>query len=463
MGSSTSNMAHKKQQKLDDTHTGSEPSKADIATSPVPLKQYDTNSKSKCFELFVYSYINTVEKECKLFMTVADGIKETIFQFYATQIIVIKNGSDNLRIGFGADNDNMPKYTLPSIVGVPRHPGVMIGLDNKDCYIAQEATQKRGILSLKYPIERGIITDWDKMQKLWNESFKLLNTEDEYNDAKCNVLLTEKANNSKANRERMAQIMFEQFNVDGIVIVVDAVLSLYATNRTTGCVINSGKEVTHIVPIHDGIVLNDNVSVLDIGGKNIIEYFARLTESRGYSFATASEMEIAKDLVKKCMYVCKDIDAEYDKCALSTEIQKNYQLPDGQIITIDISRFKSTEPLFQPNYIGLDTKGIHELLFDSIMKCDEYLRPNMCNNILLSGGNMKYDGMKDRLEYELLNIAQEGTKINIINVEDKELLSFVGGSILSSTTLFQKLLITKEEYNDIGGKIVHNRQQCKWS
>jgi len=372
------------------------------------------------------------------------------------QSIVIDNGSGVIKAGLSGENQ--PSVKFPSVVGFPRSDKTMIGSETKKEYIGDEAQKMRGVLNLKFPIESGIVNSWENMEKVWEYCF---NNELRVDPSEHRVLLTEAPMNPKANREKMTQLMFETFQVRGLYVAIQAVLSLYANGRTTGLVVDSGDGVTHTVPVYEGFSIPHAVRKNYIAGRAITDHLVNLLSADGIveQGGKSAWSQIVRTIKEKTCYIATDLTEEQAKADSSTETTTTYELPDGSTVNINKPRFQAPEALFNPGLIkeGDEAEGMHQMAFSSITDCDLDIRTDLYSNVILSGGSTMYKNLPDRLTAELDKLCPQQGVVKVIAGADRYYSVWTGGSTLSSLSTFESQWITAEEYEENGAEIVHRK------
>ena len=367
------------------------------------------------------------------------------------QAIVIDNGSGVCKAGFS--QEDKPRCCFPSIVGYIKENLQMVYFNPKEFYIGEEAQKYRGNLELNYPIEHGMIKNWNDMEKIWNNTFV---NEFRVDPSNHPVLISEAPLNQKMDREKIMTIMFETFNVPQSYISIQAVLALYATGRTTGIILDSGDGVTHTVPVYEGYSIPHAIDKILLAGRDLTKYLLKILGERGYYFTSSAEEEIIRDIKEKLGFVAFDFKESLDKSS-SSSFEKQYILPDGNKVTLGNERFRCAELLFQPDLQGHEYKGIHKISFESIQKCDIDVRKDLYSNIILSGGSTMFEGLGRRIEKEIKLLAPPSCKIQVLESPERKYLVWIGGSTITSLTTFSSMWITKSEYLEHGAQIVHRK------
>ena len=419
--------------------------------------------------------------------------------------IVIDNGTGFTKMGYAGNLD--PDFVIPTaIADLEKKSTLSVSTKNDEYnyYIGDEAIVKARESDkhkLIYPMQNGVIDDWDLMEKFWHQSI--------YNKLKCDpqehyFVLTEPPMNPPENRENRAEIFFETFNVPGLYIGVQAVFALLGCNATftqgtdageipidisedqkkaieslTGVVIDSGDGVTHIVPICDGYVLGSNIKHIPIAGRKITKFIEQMIRERKEKINTQDLYYAAMDIKEKHGYIAKDIIEEFGKFDEKKKDNNNKFIQNShfkkyegtgkiskQPFSIDIGYeiFLGPESFFSPEIIDKDFKaGLDESVDITIQQCPIDYRRKLYSNIVFSGGSTQFKNLDKRLKMclqkrvdERLNKYTEGNnkpkgiEVNVTNSLAQKHVVWLGGSTFSSQSSFSKNVHTREEYLEKG-------------
>lgn len=359
--------------------------------------------------------------------------------------IVIDNGTDTVKAGFAGAKK--PHFVIPTIVGTAKENVDLVGIKNKSYFIGNEAIAKSNMLNLVNPIENGVIQNWEFQTELWYELFA--------NQFHCPledicVLTGEKPTAISANKAKMAQILFEKFNCGGFSSIQQSVLSLFSVGRRTGLVFDNGEGLGTIVPVYEGYTIPHAIIHTELCGSFLTENMKRLITERDPETADwpIEEFKAIKD---KLSYVPIDFQAEEQ----SQEVFEQLRLPSGRYYEVGKERFLCSEVLFAPTIANKDAEGIHQIMFDSIMKCDIDIRQDLYKSIFLSGGTTMITGIAERIEKEVIALAPPSMKIVVLAPPQRKDAVWLGGSVLGTHEFFfDEMMVTKAEYQEQGESVI---------
>eukprot|EP00096_Caligus_rogercresseyi_P016853 TRINITY_DN990_c1_g1_i1.p1 TRINITY_DN990_c1_g1~~TRINITY_DN990_c1_g1_i1.p1 ORF type:complete len:396 (+),score=123.66 TRINITY_DN990_c1_g1_i1:139-1326(+) len=383
------------------------------------------------------------------------------------RLVVCDNGTGFVKCGFGGQN--LPTHVFPSLVGRP----MLRALNNResalevsDIMVGEAASTHRSMLEVSYPMENGMVRDWTDMKLLWDYTFgpEKLNID----PTESKILLTEPPMNPKRNREKMVEVMFEEYGFNGLFVAIQAILTLYSQGLLTGIVVDCGDGVTHICPVSNGFDLTHLTRRLDIAGRDVTRYLIKLLLLRGYAFNHTADFETVRMLKEKFCYIGYDIAKEEKLARETTFLVERYTLPDGRVINVGGERFSAPEALFQPHLINVEGPGMAELLFQCIQAADIDIRSDLYKHIVLSGGSTMYPGLPSRLEREIKQLYLEHVlkgdtsrlskyKMRVEVPPTRQNSVFIGGAILANIMKDRdEFWIFKSDYEEKGINIVSN-------
>jgi len=365
--------------------------------------------------------------------------------------VVVDNGSGFIKAGISGDD--APKVRFASTVGYPIEKD-----PDRDFYIGADAMQKRAALALKWPVQDGVVTEWDEMEKLWRHTFDnelRMAIGGEKEDTDCHgVLLTDSPTNQKQNRAKLMQVMFETFKVQNFYVSAQAVLSLYATGRTTGIVCDCGEAVSHTVPIFEGYSMPHAIQRVNLAGNALTDYLIHilLEGASPINLRAPAHHSTATKIKEELCSVSMDFDNEVDVFGGK---EKTFDMPDGSQVTVHNQIIRCPELMFRPVMHNLEVKGLHELVHKTSMDCDVDVRKDLFGNIVMAGGTTMFPFMKERLQEDVQKKVAESVKVKVTAPPERRVSAWIGGSILSSLDQFQAMWITQQEFQEHGANIVN--------
>ncbi|KAF7249740.1 Actin-1 [Varanus komodoensis] len=370
------------------------------------------------------------------------SVSDTSEKYKDYAAVVIDTGTGYTKSGLAGDEK--PRSVVPSVVGVPRYRTPESPL----YYIGKSIPRRHAEVSTHVAMTHGVVTDWDALEMLWHHVFY---TELSVCPEELAVLVTDSPMSPTTNREKMAELLFENFEVPAMFVVHQSLLSVYSYGRTGGLVIGSGYGTSYTAPVHDGYILPHATYRLDIAGKALTEYLAKLMGESGNPFHK-EEMEEVCQIKERCCYIPEQYELELNSD--EKNYLMDYTLPDRQVISISSERFRCPEILFNPTMLGFPEVGLHVQAINSIRKCKPERQGELLSNVLLAGGTTMLRGFSERIKKELQKLEPAG-KVGILASPNRTFSAWLGGSIVASLNAFQNVWINRQAYNEKGPFIVH--------
>jgi actin len=367
--------------------------------------------------------------------------------------VIADIGSGVIKAGFSGEDG--PRSVFSSIVGIPKMPGLLVGMEQKERYVGEEAVSKLEIMNFSSPIKKGEIVDWDKFETLMHHLFY---TELKVVPEEISILITESPLNSKENRAKLAETLFETFNVDKLHIANSSMLGLYSYGKTSGLVLDSGFGITTCVPVYEGYPLPHASLKMDFGGENLSETLLTMIHHNiNKSYKGVKGRLLADDIKEKLGYVALNSEDEEKHYLENLGKEQEYFLPDNTKIKLGPELFKHSELLFRPQNEG--QTPLSQFILESISKCDNDIIQDIQENICLTGGTTLLNGFTDRLKNELLQ-SLNNNAFNVVHTPERQFSNWIGGSIISSLNNFNFMWVSKQEYDEVGNALEAVDSKC---
>ncbi len=279
------------------------------------------------------------------------------------------------------------------------------------------------------------------LKEFFLEQYKRLEIPSEYQFNQSIIIICP-YNLSDLEKNQFKELFFTQLNFPFILFLPSDKAILSTLNTVDGVIVDIGAENTYVSSIFHGFINPMAKETLPIGGFHLTKYLLDLiVKKKGTDKNFFFDIWMAKEIKEKMALCVLNPKEEMDKIKNGlTKYDKKIKLPNQNQFTINSERFQLVEPLFNPQLIHLDYEGLTSSIIKSIKFWERDHWPQLISNIILAGGTSKIPGLKKRLIMEMRDYFSEnlGKKIRVIAPEDREIMAWIGASLLSAQGKLEK-------------------------
>ena len=371
------------------------------------------------------------------------------------QHIIIDFGSNTIKYGF--NQDPFPKFITPNIIGKIKNKHFSPIKDYNEYYCGYDALYNSSSVDITYPRidNNGKISTTEEGEKELENIFSyILKEKLKINDYTYDIFIIDSIYSSAKERQTIAQILFEKFNVYHVHFEPQSIMALYSTSKVSGLVVNSGEISTEIVPIIEGYIISQGIVNYPIAGKELTKIFEN-TYKDIFDINNVSNHYWMAQKIKEGFSEILPNEKEFEEIIKNKIInKKEYILPDGNIVELGNEIYEIPESIFNPNIIEMQIDSLPQTILNSINECDISTRKELFNNIILTGGNTFIKGFETRLKKEIDEIKKRNC--GIISLKERNYAAWIGASGISSLSNFKNKWISRNEYFENGGKLFEN-------
>ncbi|KEY73679.1 hypothetical protein S7711_07725 [Stachybotrys chartarum IBT 7711] len=414
--------------------------------------------------------------------------------------LVLDNGGYTLKAGFVRGTTIDEPRVIPNCIARDRNRKLYVGSELAGCRDFSEIQFRR-------PCEKGFIVNWETQKEIWDHEFFDQSAPLKCDPTSTRLILAEPPNGLPVLQTNCDQIVFEEYGFSsywrGLGSSFNAYQDIQSFSRHLSdvdtvhpapaevmLVVDSGFSQTTITPLLKGRPLHSAIRRLDIGGKLLTNFLTRLISVR--HFDVRNDTYIVNEMKEAACYVSLDFKGDLEKSWKGTRgekrqdyisgagIAKDYVLPDfharskgilrefdparnskakklaagaesaEDVLTLRNERFSVPELIFNPSDVGMRSPGIADLLYQSIQDLPIGLWPGLLANIVVVGGNTMFRGFVERLQDEVVLRAPNECPVRIAQPTNPIICTWQGGANLANHRDIEKLVVTKQEYEEHG-------------